>query len=101
MIGVRISCGIDTTLAKSFVRYLPCKSMNRLTKSSPSMMAYMISPWVVNRLKPGFSPLIISAESMIATQPSPGIPSVRSGISVAPVTALLALSAAAIPSTEP
>ena len=61
----------------------------------------MMSPWVVNRLRPGFRPLIIRAESMMATVPSPGMPRVSRGIRVAPVTALLADSAAAMPSTEP
>ena len=64
-------------------------------------MAYMMSPSVVNRLRPGLRPLIISADSIMATVPSPGMPSVNRGISVAPVTALLADSAAAMPSTEP
>ncbi|EJW93306.1 hypothetical protein EVA_18586 [gut metagenome] len=61
----------------------------------------MMSPSVVNRLRPGFNPLIINADNIIATVPSPGIPRVSKGIRVAPVTALLAASAAAIPSTEP
>ena len=64
-------------------------------------MAYIISPSVVNKDKPGFKPFIIRAESIMATVPSPGMPKVKSGIKVAPVTALLADSAAAIPSTEP
>ena len=88
-------------MAKRLVRNLPCTNMNALTRMRPSMMAYMISPCSVKRDSPGLRPLIISADSMMATQPSPGMPSVSSGISVAPVTALLADSAAAMPSTEP
>ena len=30
--------------------------MNTFTRIKPSMMAYMMSPWVVNRLRPGFRP---------------------------------------------
>ena len=40
---------------------------------SPSMMAYMMSPSLVNRLSPGFRPLIIRADSMMATDGSPSI----------------------------
>ena len=92
---------MDTTLAKRVVRNLPWRHMKMLTRIKPSMMAYIMSPWVVNRLRPGFRPLIIRAESIMATVPSPGMPRVSRGIRVAPVTALLADSAAAIPSTEP
>ena len=92
---------MDTTLANRVVRNLPWRSMNKLTRIRPSMMAYMMSPSVVNRDRPGFRPLIIRAESMMATVPSPGMPRVSRGMRVAPVTALLADSAAATPSTEP
>ena len=43
----------------------------------------------------------VRADSIMATQPSPGMPSVSRGMRVAPQTALLADSAAATPSTEP
>ena len=101
MMGVRISWGMDTTLAKRRVRNLPWRSIKIFTRIRPSIMAYMMFPWVVKRVRPGFRPLIIRAESMMATVPSPGMPKVSRGIRVAPVTALLAASAAAMPSTEP
>ncbi len=49
------------------------------TRIRPSMMAYMIAPSVVKSERPGFRPLIIRADSIMATQPSPGMPSVSRG----------------------
>ena len=43
MMGVRISWGMDTTLAKRVVRNFPWRHMNTFTRIKPSMMAYMIS----------------------------------------------------------
>ena len=101
MMGVRICWGMETTFANRLVRYLPCRNMKMFTRIRPSMMAYMIAPSVVKSERPGFRPLIIRADSIMATQPSPGMPSVSRGMRVAPQTALLADSAAATPSTEP
>ena len=50
---------------------------------------------------PGRTPHSTSAESMIAVVPPPGMPSVSSGTSAPPESALLAPSGAATPSGAP
>ena len=45
--------------------------------------------------------MIIRPPSMIAATPEPGIPRVSRGISAPPVTALFAVSLAAMPTREP
>lgn len=75
--------------------------MNIFINTSPIIIAYNVIPCSLNKFGPGVNPFAINVPNKIATAASPGIHNVNNGINVAPVTALLAASAAAIPSIEP
>ena len=69
--------------------------------SMEAMTPQAISGWSEKRVGPGFTPSIISAPSMTAVVPEPGMPRVSRGTMAPQEQALLDASGAARPSIAP